>query len=122
MDVVEWTALESGVADPGIGVTVHYMDEGVDTGAILARHRTELKPGDDFAAIRRRMERDMARVMVQCVRDLRDRKIEPEPQKPGDGRQYFVMHPALLDLARRRLKQQLMQQAPGGPRQTIGTA
>lgn len=107
MDVVEWTALEEGTDDPGIGVTVHYMDSGVDTGAILSKHRTELRPSDDFASIRRRMERDMAFCMMQTVRDLRDGTIEPQPQAAGEGRQYFVMHPTIMEIARRRLKAQL---------------
>ena len=106
MDVVEWTALESGLIDPGIGVTVHYMDEGVDTGPILLRQRTELKPDDDFASIRLRMERDMAALMVDCVRGLRDGQVDPAPQAAVDGRQYFVMHPALLAIAKQRLEAQ----------------
>lgn len=103
MDVVEWTALEGALAEPGIGVTVHFMDQGVDTGAILTRRRTELLPGDDFATIRRRMERDMAVEMVQCVKALRDGTVMPQPQQLVDGRQYFVMHPILMDRARRNL-------------------
>ena len=107
MDVVEWTALEHGIDDSGIGVTVHYMDCGVDTGAILSKHRTELRRGDDFISIRRRMERDMALCMMQAVRDLRDGRIEPQPQAAADGRQSFVMHPTIMEIARRRLQAQL---------------
>lgn len=110
MDVVEWTALESRVADPGIGLSVHFMDRGLDTGPILSTHRTPLRAGDDFATIRRRMERDVILRLLQTVRDLRDGTAKPRPQEAGAGRQYYVMHPTLLSLARRRLEMQL----PGG--------
>lgn len=107
MDVVEWTALEGAIANPGIGLTVHFMDSGVDTGPILSRQRTLLMRHDDFSSIRRRMERDMATEMVKCVLALRDNLVQPEPQRPADGRQYFVMHPHLMEIARRKLPLQL---------------
>ena len=53
------------------------------------------------------MERDMAVCMLQAVRDLRDGKVEPQPQAAADGRQYYVMHPTIMALARKRLQQQL---------------
>ena len=35
MDVVEWPLLEQSRDVARLGITVHYMDKGVDTGAIL---------------------------------------------------------------------------------------
>ena len=35
MDVVEWPLLEAGDASPRLGVTLHFMDKGIDTGPIL---------------------------------------------------------------------------------------
>lgn len=107
MDVVEWTALESGRGVPGIGVTVHFMDEGVDTGPILLERLTTLRSDDSFASIRRRMERDMALEIVHCVQALRDDRVQPKAQQHTAGRQYFVMHPMLMDFATRQLPTQL---------------
>jgi UDP-4-amino-4-deoxy-L-arabinose formyltransferase/UDP-glucuronic acid dehydrogenase (UDP-4-keto-hexauronic acid decarboxylating) len=45
--VVQW-ALVNGERE--IGVTLHYMDEGFDTGAIIARHVVPLGADDDAAA------------------------------------------------------------------------
>ena len=39
MDVVEWTAVEEKVNSIGFGVTLHFMDNGVDTGPILLKKK-----------------------------------------------------------------------------------
>jgi hypothetical protein len=45
-----FTALRRG--DHGaIGMTVHYVDEGVDTGPVLAQGRPALEPGDTLATL-----------------------------------------------------------------------
>ena len=102
MDVVEWPLLEPG--EPAIGLTTHWMDAGVDTGPILRQLRVELRPGDSFEGIRRRMEPRMPELVLQTLRGLRDGSLDAKPQDPGAGRQYFVMHPRLQTAAAIRLR------------------
>ena len=33
--------------------------------------------------------------MLEGLRDLRDGTLKPQPQRPEDGQQYFVMHSRL---------------------------
>ncbi len=103
MDVVEWPMIEGRLEDVGVGLTLHFMDAGVDTGPILLQKRVELRPGDTIALLRRRMEPMMVEVMLEGLRGLRDGTITPNPQRAEDGRQYFVMHPRIKDCAERRL-------------------
>jgi folate-dependent phosphoribosylglycinamide formyltransferase PurN len=107
MDVVEWPLLEGVASEPDIGLTLHFMDPGVDTGPILMQQRVPLQPNDTFATIRRRMERDMALMMVHGIQRLRDGLTDAESQLPDDGRQYFVMHPLLIAAAERKLRAHL---------------
>lgn len=101
-DVVEWPMVE-GALD-SLGLTVHFMDEGLDTGAILLDDPYELRPGDTIAAIRRRLSSRMPAVMMAALRGLRDEALTPAPQREADGRQYFVMHPRLVALAAEKLR------------------
>lgn len=110
MDVVEWPLLEPDTV-PDIGLTTHLMDRGVDTGPILLHYRVEIRPGDTFEAIRRRMEPRMPELVLESLRGIRDGTLRPQTQNPGAGRQYFVMHPRLRELASLKL-QECAGQAP----------
>ena len=93
MDVVEWALAEEHFDQ--IGQTLHLMDAGVDTGPILLQRRLELRQGDTIASIRTRLEARMPLLMLEGLRGLRDGTLKPQPQRPEDGRQYFVMHSRL---------------------------
>ena len=102
MDVIPWPLLEG---DPGsVGLTIHFMDEGLDTGDILAQRKIPPLPGDSIRRIYDRFEPIMVRDMVQtCLEALQGRAVR-RPQKIEEGRQYFVMHPRLMAIAERKLR------------------
>lgn len=102
MDVVEWPLAE-GNPDM-VGLTLHFMDRGIDTGSILLNRHVVLNPGESFAELRARMEPQMSEVMLEGLRGLRDGKLKPQPQSTEEGRQYFVMHPRIKAYAESRLK------------------
>jgi methionyl-tRNA formyltransferase len=110
MDVVKWTVIENGVGYPGIGLTLHVMDEGVDTGPILLRYVLPLKPRDTFQSIRKRLEAAMVNLVLEGIRGLRDKRITPQVQHLQEGRQYFVMHRRISGYADWRLEQYLLHQ------------
>ena len=103
MDVVEWAILEAGEAPPKIGLTLHLMDRGVDTGPILIHHDLELRTRDTIASIRRRLEPAMARLVLAGICGLRDGTLSPRLQAEAEGKQYFILHPRLRALAADRL-------------------
>ncbi|RJQ41001.1 MAG: hypothetical protein C4545_07705 [Anaerolineaceae bacterium] len=107
MDVVEWTAMENAVEKIGFGVTLHYMDKGVDTGPILLVHHITPAPQDTFSTIRMRLEVEMVQAMLEGVRGIASGNLKARAQKAEDGRQYFVMHPRIKKIAEERLKKQL---------------
>jgi methionyl-tRNA formyltransferase len=107
MDVVEWTAVEGCIPSVGIGVSLHLMDAGVDTGPILFTQRLELMPNDSFESIRERIDAMMVAAMVKGVCGLRDGEIIANAQQVEKGKQYYIMHPRLKAYADRKLKEQL---------------
>lgn len=112
MDVVEWAILERGDEQPLIGLTLHLMDRGVDTGPILLQHRLELRSGDTLETVRRRLEPAMARLMLQGICGLRDGSITPRIQAEVDGRQHYVMHRRVRAAASARLARFLQTHFP----------
>lgn len=93
MDVVEWALLE-GLSNH-VGLTLHLMDTGVDTGPVLFRRHVPPGYQETLPDLRKRMEKMMPRLMLEAVRGLRDNKFLPQLQSPEQGKQYFVMHPRL---------------------------
>jgi formyl transferase-like protein len=102
MNVAEWSVFRG---DP-VGVTVHLVDAGVDTGAVLLQEQTAVAPGETFVTLRRKQQRVAARLLVRAAIQLRDGTARPLAQVPGEGRQYYRMHPALRRVADARLTAQ----------------
>jgi formyltetrahydrofolate-dependent phosphoribosylglycinamide formyltransferase len=61
-------ALAAGVRTTG--VTVHWVDEGVDTGPILAQVEVPVQPGDDEASLRARVQIAEKPLFVRTIRSL----------------------------------------------------
>ncbi len=102
MDVVEWPMLE-GHFDR-IGMTVHFMDRGLDTGDILRIQSLEIGAGEGISQIREKAEPVMCRTMVTTCLDYLAGNISRRLQAEADGKQYFIMHPRLISIAEKKLK------------------
>jgi phosphoribosylglycinamide formyltransferase-1 len=61
-------ALAAGV--PETGVTVHLVDEGVDTGPVLAQERVPIEPGDTHETLLARLHAVEHRLLPATVRRL----------------------------------------------------
>jgi methionyl-tRNA formyltransferase len=103
MDVVEWPILEGRQENPGLGVTLHFMDRGIDTGPIARIGRIPIQQGDHMERLRKRFEPMMVSLLLEGIRGVRDDSLELRPQTEQEGRQYYVMHPRLYAETRRRL-------------------
>jgi phosphoribosylglycinamide formyltransferase 1 len=60
--------LAAGVAETA--ATVHYVDEGVDTGPVIRAERVPVQPDDDADTLRRRVQAVEHRLLPAVVRDL----------------------------------------------------
>ena len=61
-------ALAAGVTTSG--VTVHWVDEGVDTGPLIAQAAVPVQPGDDEDSLRARIQAVEKPLYVQAIREL----------------------------------------------------
>jgi methionyl-tRNA formyltransferase len=66
--------------DETTGVTIMSMDEGMDTGPILATEETPIGPDEDAGALGQRLSELGAALLVRTLRGLADGSIEPRPQ------------------------------------------
>ena len=61
-------AIAAGV--PTSGVTIHRVDEGVDTGPVLAQQPVEVRPDDDESSLRARIQAVEKPLYVETIRRL----------------------------------------------------
>jgi phosphoribosylglycinamide formyltransferase 1 len=58
------------VGAPAAAATVHYVDEGVDTGAVIASDPVPVLPGDTVETLRARVHEAEHRLLPEVVREL----------------------------------------------------
>jgi len=93
MNATEW-ALWLGKP---LGVTIHTVVPEVDQGGILAFEPFAPEPGDDLAALRRKCQNAACRALLEVVGRALKGSLDPRPQSPAEGKQYFSMNRALRE-------------------------
>ena len=100
MNVMEWSLFY----DHKIGVTLHFIERGIDTGDILLFKEIPIEKGDTIAALRAKSQVINVELMLKCIGLLRHGDINRINQVSGDGKQYFVMHHRLKEIVEMKLK------------------
>jgi folate-dependent phosphoribosylglycinamide formyltransferase PurN len=86
MNAIEWSIL----LNKKTGVSIHYVDKGIDTGDILVKGRAHQSVS--------------CKLLKKVVPMILDNNIKTIPQEPSEGKQYFKMHPCLLKKVERKLR------------------
>ena len=102
MDPLEWAIIED--KSDHVGASVLFIDEGVDTGDILSVTKMGVTPGEDLERLGNRMEPIICRQMVSTCIEYLNGNLQRQSQRPGDGKQYFLMHPRLAKIAEGKLR------------------
>lgn len=89
MNVIERVILENKLDH--IGYTVHFINEGIDTGDILRVGKVDLKGCNNIKQLKDRFARVMCEEIVGTAIDYLGGFVERKPQREEDGRQYFRM-------------------------------
>jgi len=111
MSSPEWSLL-SGVP---IGITIHRMDSGLDTGPILLRREfTAAGECESLTDLRNRMIAEGIELIAEAVSGLDRGTLSTVPQAEHEtDRQFFVMHERLKAAATRRLKKSQLNSVAG---------
>ena len=98
MNVLEWSLFHGDQ----IGVTIHFISEGVDTGPILLQRNIEIENGDTIDSLRDKSLPMSVEMLAEIISRLKTGRIDRIEQREDEGKQYFVMHDRLKDLVERR--------------------
>ena len=102
MDLPEWCILENNTEE--LGITLHFMDTGIDTGDILKRIKIPLGQHKSIKSLRASFEPVMVSSMVSLVDDYLKGKVKQQKQDSKNKRQYFIIHEKLYKIAGNKIK------------------
>lgn len=105
MDLPEWCILENETDE--LGITLHFMDTGIDTGNILRKIKVPLANHNTIKSLRSSFEPIMISSMVNVVDDYLNGKIISKEQNTKDKRQYFIIHEKLYKIAENRINKNI---------------
>jgi folate-dependent phosphoribosylglycinamide formyltransferase PurN len=89
-----------------LGITIHFMDSGVDTGPILLRREFLADGCDSLSDLRNKLIAEGIELIAEAVAGLDRGTISAVLQAVREkDRQFFVMHEQLKAVAARRLKE-----------------
>ncbi len=80
------------------GVTLHYIDEGVDTGAILAQETVAVEASDTGQTLFARLEQAALDLFIKTWPAIRARALTAQPQDPTAGSTHRVADLAALEI------------------------
>ena len=100
VNVAEWSIYQ----DDPVGVSVHLVDPGIDTGDILLRMSVPVRQGETLAQIRSTQRSIATDLLCAAVDAIALGTANPVTQRVEEGRQYYRMHPVLVQRVVRRLE------------------
>ncbi len=104
VDVVRWAIYN----DDALGVTVHFVDEGVDTGRIIAREPIEIGPEDTIRRLKKKANQRAGALLAAVVRAwLETGNMPSVKQEPAAGEQFYRMPAPLRQETDRRLEERM---------------
>jgi len=105
VSVTSWALLDGDRP----AVSVYFVDEGIDTGPILAVREVPLKPKFEIADVREESGAVAADLLIETIDALERGTAHAITQAPTEGLQYFEIHPRLRALAEIRLRRLVCQ-------------
>jgi methionyl-tRNA formyltransferase len=67
------------------GVTVHYMDAGIDGGRIIHQRTVPIGPDDTLRSLMKKSKRVAADAVLEVIDRFREGAVDAAPNPPGEG-------------------------------------
>jgi len=114
MNACEWSAFHRDAA----GCSVFWVDEGIDTGPIIATRIVDADACRSIAELRERVDECQLDLLDETLRSIVDCAISPSnvPQRRDEGRQFFRMHADLRRVLEQELRDPRHREACGSRR------
>ncbi len=100
-NVLLWSVYQN---DP-IGVTVHFIDKGIDTGKICEQKEIKIEKNDTVKSLRLKANIESGRLLAKVVTDIMNNTLGPMMDNPIEaGKQYYQMDKKRVEEVNQKLK------------------
>lgn len=80
-NILNWVLIND---ESEFGITVHYMDEGIDTGDIILQEVYPITDDDDYGTLLSRAYKGCADILYRAIKMMQENRIEPIKQRKID--------------------------------------
>ena len=77
-NILNWALIND---EKDFGITVHFVDEGIDTGDIIMQRNYSITDQDDYASLLERARSEYAAILYDAIKVLQEGKVQPITQK-----------------------------------------
>lgn len=77
-NVLNWVLIND---EKEFGITVHYIDEGIDTGDIIIQQSYEITDQDDYSTLLQKAYSECASILFQSIKNLQSGNVIAKKQK-----------------------------------------
>ena len=77
-NILNWVLIND---EKEFGVTVHYMDEGIDTGDIILQKTFPISEMDDYSTLLDRAYKECASLLFQSIKEIKNGNVERKAQQ-----------------------------------------
>lgn len=100
VDVLQWSIYN----DDPIGVTVHFIDKGVDTGGICKQEEIPIRKNDTLELLKSKANSISGKLMARVVKGIINNNSEPiKENKLEEGKQFYKMDADKLKIVKQKL-------------------
>jgi len=99
MSALEWSIL----LNTPIGVTTHFIDKGIDTGAIVDWHEIKATKNENLDSLRQKIVLSGCNMLVKNINKFLDGETVAKVSKTPLSRQCFIISDALKEIVELRL-------------------
>lgn len=99
LHTLEWSILLGKEAS----VSVQFMERGIDTGDIVMVKPIQIEPGDTIQSLRDKASFLSRKMLLDAILAVQSGKYVRRKQALNDGKQFFRMHPYLLQTVEHKL-------------------
>lgn len=89
-NVIQWALIHG---ESHTGMTLHQMDEGIDTGPILAQSKSVIGPDDDFLSLMKRSKSDGEMLLAHAWPRVTRGELEATPQDESRASYHRALAP-----------------------------
>jgi len=76
-NILNWALIND---EKEFGITVHYVDDGVDTGDIIRQRSYPITDADDYHSLLLKAYTECPKLLYEAICDIRDNKVQRIPQ------------------------------------------